>query len=264
MSSSREMDVTQIEQLLQSFLDLFKQYSEEIFGNRQQARLDELRSKLQRMEPKVTHYVIEIVGHGTVVVGSMGYRQGIAHSDLLATALMGGNNELSHNFRDYESSVEMMLNRALGNIEAGLWPPEETEPTLVIRDTVLRQRCFDLLGAPGNFDRVIREATVILEDRIRNKVSHDTLTRLIPTSGDQIGENLINKLFSPDDPVIIFSDEKDARIAFRKMLIGINAFLRNPYHHRLDDKVEWSWAWSIIGFIDQLLFEIENCRTSDS
>lgn len=263
MNASHMIDVDHVKHVLQSFLGLFNEYSDEIFGTHQEDRLDNLRGQLQRMEAEVTRYLLQIVGDGVIVTGSFGIRQQIAHRDLLTTALMGGNNELALNFGDYDDCVTSLLNRALGRIDAGLWPPIEPEPTLVIRDVTLRQRCFDLLRAPGNFDRVIREATVILEDRIRSKVSHVTLARLIPQSADQSGEKLINKLLSPNTPVIVFSGDKDARVAFHKMLLGINAFLRNPHHHRLDDTVEWSWAWSIVGLIDQLIYLIDNCTTSE-
>ena len=264
MTPSRDSNVAQIRQILLSFLELFGQYSVEIFGVRRRTKLDNLRHRLQRLEPQVTHYVLQILGDGGVVVGSMGIRQNLAHRELLATAVMGGNNELELNFVDYKDAVTAILNRALGSIDSGIWSPGEPEPILVIRDTVLGQRCFDLLRAPGNFDRVLREATIIIEDRIRNKVSHDTLARLIPQSADQSGENLINKLLSPNNPVIVYSDNRDARIAFHKMLLGINAFLRNPHHHRLDDTIEWSWAWSVVGFTDRLLYQIDNCTTSEA
>jgi hypothetical protein len=263
MSPNMEEEVCKIKQRLQSFLDIFNQYSDEIYGDHNQAKLDQLRTQLQRMEPQVSKYIVEIIGGGTVTVGSFGLIQRIAHIDLLPTALMGSNNELPHNFHDFKEPATMLLNRALGCIDTELWPPKEPEPTLLIRDEELKQRCFDLLKAPGHFDRVIREATVILEDRIRNKIKHDILTKLIPQSADQTGENLINRLLSPSSPVIIFSEDKEARIAFHKILIGFNAFLRNPHHHHIDDKIEWSWAWSIIGFVDKLLLEIEKCTVTE-
>ena len=255
-------DISLIKTTLQSWLDLFTQYSNEIFGAHQQPKLDELRNQLQRLEPLVTSYVLQICGNGVITTGSFGVRQQIRFNALFATAVMGGNNEDHLNFYDYKDSITSMLNSALGRIDARLWPPKNPNPTLIIRDDTLRERCLDLLQAQGNFDRVIREATTILEDRIRNKVPHDTLAKLIPQSADQTGENLINRLFSPDKPVIVFSDSKEERIAFYRVLVGINSFLRNPHHHKIDDAIEWSWAWSITGFIDQLLYFVDNCSIS--
>ena len=42
-----------------------------------------------------------------------------------------------------------------------------------ISDTDLKSRCSDLLSATGNFDRVINQATQVLEDRIRVKSGAD-------------------------------------------------------------------------------------------
>ena len=117
----------------------------------------------------------------------------------------------------------------------------------------------DLLMAPGSYDRVIREATVVLEHRMRNKVPHEVLARLIPNSADQTGENLVNRLFSPDEPQLVFSSDRSRRIAFHRMLLGIVSYLRNPYHHEIDPSTDWSWAWSAVGLIDRVLADVEGC-----
>jgi len=251
--------VQEVKDTLNSFLEIFNKYSKEIFGAYRSERLDSLRTQLQKQEPQVTNMLLQILGDGTVGISSMTQSQTIPHRDLLPTALMGGNNEISHNFYYYEAPVINLLYRALGTIDAGLWPAKEPTPILVIKDDELRSRCSDLLSAPGLYDRVIRESTTILEDRIRNKCPHETLARLIPNAVDQSGEKLINKVFSPDHPVLSISTEKPKRIAFHKILVGMISFLRNPYHHHLDETTEWSWAWSIVGFIDRLLADIDSC-----
>ncbi|MDD4874335.1 MAG: TIGR02391 family protein [Dehalococcoidales bacterium] len=183
----------------------------------------------------------------------------IPRRDLLMTALMGGNNELSHNFYSFQAPVTNLFNRALGAVESGLWSPQEPTPVLVIKDDELRSRCSDLLCAPGNYDRVIREATTVLENRLRNKPPHELLVQLIPNAADQIGDNLVNKLLSPNNPILAISSDKQKRIAFHQIMLGIISYLRNPYHHILASYTEWSWAWSIVGFIDRLLSDIEIC-----
>jgi len=263
MNASHLTDVGHVKHILQSFLGLFNDYSDEISGTHQQDRLDALRGQLQTMEAEVTHYLLQILGDGIIVTGSFGIRRQIAHRDLLATALMGGNNEMSINFYDYKTTVTSLLNRALGAIETGLWPRKEPKPVLVIRDNILKERCSDLLKAPGNFDRVIREATTILEDRLRNKVPHDILAKLIPIAAEQTGDTLINKLCSPNNPVLKVSSEKHERIAFHRILLGVISYLRNPHHHKINDTTEWSWAWSTVGLIDKLLADIESCVVCD-
>ncbi len=247
----------QVKCVLESFLSKFEMYSEEINGNRN--FLDGLRRDLQRHQPQVTSYILDIIGEGTVTLSTIGK---FTHSNLLAFALMGGDNEKPRIFNIYESAVTNLLNRTIGAIETGLWPPKESKPILTIKDDKLKERCSDLLQAPGYFDRVIREATTVLEDRIRNKVPRGMLAGLIPIANDQTGDSLVNTLFSPNNPVLIISDNRKEQIAFYRVLLGIVSYLRNPHHHKLDDRTEWTWAWSIVGFIDKLLAEIETCEIS--
>jgi hypothetical protein len=252
----------QMEAELGAFLNTFEEYAAEVFGNHQWERLNTLRSSLQKQEPLVTRYILEVLGDGVVELASFGRRDRVKHRDLLATALMGGNNELTHNFADFSAPVTMLLNRALGILEKGLWSPRGPDPVLVIKDEQLRSRCSDLLSSPGLYDRVIREATTVLESRIRSKCPAERLAALIPNEADRTGENLVNHLFNPEHPVLVISDEKGKRIAFHRMLLGVFSYLRNRYHHNIDSSTEWSWAWSTVGFIDRLLAEVEGCSVS--
>jgi len=252
--------VQEIKEALVSFLRIFNEYADEILRKPQQHnRLNELRTQLQLQERRITRHITNILGNPSVTVGKLGYTVPVSYENLLATALLGGNNELPHNFGNYHATVTSMINRAIGALNEGLWPPKGPKPILIIRDNELRDRCSDLLSAPGHYDRVIREATTVLEDRIRAKCPYDILSRLIPQSADQTGETLINKLFAPDKPVLSVSDEKPKRIAFHRILLGTFSYLRNPYHHSLDPNTEWSWAWSTVGFIDRLLADIDSC-----
>ena len=58
-----------------------------------------------------------------------------------------------------------------------------------IKDNDLKNRCADLLSAPGNFDRVINQATLVLEDRIRTKSGIDKPPAGVP---------LVNTALNPD------------------------------------------------------------------
>lgn len=255
----KEERIEQARHTLQSFLEVFHDYANEVFGDHDSHRLDELRTQLQQQEPQVTNLVLGILGNATFTTGPLWARSTISRRDLLSSALLGGNTELPHNFRDCSSLVDSTLNRALGAIETGLWPREEPAPILVIKDDELRQRCSDLLAAPGCYDRVIRESTTVLEDRIRSTCPHEMLSALIPQAADQRGENLINRVFKPDKPVLSISSDEYQRRAFHRIMLGVVSYLRNPYHHRLNPNVEWSWAWSTVGFIDRLLADIDSC-----
>lgn len=250
----------QAKDTLESFLNLFNEYAGEIFGEHRSDHLDRFRTQLQKKEPQVTKLLVEILGDKVIAVAGFGRSVQIPSRDLLPTALMGGNNAEKVNFYDFNAPVTSLLTRAVGAIDTGLWPPTELSPVLIIKDDELRERCSDLLASPDNYDRVIREATTILEDRMRNKCPHETLSKLIPHSADQTGDALVNNLFSPDKPVLSISSDKHNRIAFHRILLGAVSYLRNPYHHKLDPNTEWSWAWSTVGFIDRLLTEIESCE----
>lgn len=255
--------VQEVKGTLNSFLEIFNKYSKEIFGSRRRDNLDKFRIQLQQQEPKVTKYILDILVDGTVTIGSFRTWHTLSYRDLLPSALMGGKNEEKHNFYDYMAPVTNLLNRALGTIDAGLWPRKEPTPVLVIRDNELRERCSDLLNSSGNYDRVIREATTVLEDQIRRKPSHTTLARLIPQATDQTGENLVNKLLSPGNPVLVVSNERHKQVAFHRIMLGVFSYLRNPYHHKLDPLTEWSWAWATVGLIDRLLAEVESCSVAE-
>ena len=250
----------EIQQLLLTFLENFTEYANEVHNEHRTQTLLELRTKLQRLEPTITPLLIEDQGYALLGLEHIGRVQ---LQSLLMLAVAGGNNEDIVNFYVFETAVNSAINHALGRLEAGLWPKKEPEPVLLIHDEELRNRCTDLLKAPGYYDRVVREATIILEDRIRQKLSHGTLSCLIPNSSDQQGRNLIDKLLNPNSPIISVNSDKNIRVKFRDILIGVVSYLRNPYHHHLDDHTEWSWAWSTVGFIDGLLNEIDHCTLSE-
>ncbi len=251
--------IKHVKDALESFLEMFDQYAKEVYGDHRHDRLDTLRTNLQRQAPEATNYLLEILGDAIFAFGSGWQRSTISLRDLLAASSLGGNNEMPHNFQNYEALATSALNKAIGAIEAGLWPPKDLTPVLIIKDDELRSRCFDLLQAPDNYDRVIREATTVLENRLRSKPPHALLAQLIPNAADQMGNNLVNKLLSPNNPVLVISSEKPKQLAFHQIMLGAVSYLRNPYHHSLDPYTEWSWAWSTVGFIDRLLSDIEIC-----
>jgi hypothetical protein len=171
-----------------------------------------------------------------------------------------GPDTLSGRIQEFQRDVQRKLRRIESfRDRLHLYEPETPTPVLVIHDEELKSRTSDLLAAPGNFDRVIREATTILEDRIRRKVPFDDLAKLIPAAGDQTGDALVNRLANPSSPIIVFGEHHVQTRLFR-MLGAVIAYLRNPVHHAIDDSVKWSWAWSVVGLIDQLLEQVANAK----
>lgn len=122
----QQAEINEIKELLESFLKIFDEYKEEICSERpQRSRLNELRKQLQLKEPQITKNILNIIGNESIVIRSYGSQATLSYASLLPTALMGGNNELKHNFGDFYGPVTSTLNRTIGKIEAGLWPPKD-------------------------------------------------------------------------------------------------------------------------------------------
>jgi len=120
-----------------------------------------------------------------------------------------------------------------------------------IKDQDLRDRCFDLLSASSNFDRVINQATLILEDRIRVKSQvKDKLE----------GVKLVNKVLNPDlsKTILKVSNDEDEHKGICDLCRGVMSSFRNSTHHHLTDKFSREDALKFCGFIDILLNIIDN------
>jgi len=246
----KEVDLANYKGTLEEFLEKYVDYTDRLGDYH---GLEGLRTWLQRRTNLVdliinrVHYEPEYTIRGKT----------FTFYSVLAATLEEGANEKEH-WKDIKAHVIRIINEGIGNIENNTIILKEIEPVLVIRDQTLRRRCLDLLKAPGNFDRVINQATQVLEARLRDSMSYEKLCEVIPEAKEHIGEPLANKLLSPNKPVIVISDKQIERAAFHKMVVGIIAYLRNPSHHFLDDKTEWSLAWSVVGLIDSILSELEN------
>lgn len=216
-----------------------------------------LRTKMQR-QSKLVLRIIDFVHGGCSL--RLDKSTTINFDQALSYVLTGNIRIQTREF--VEANVESVLNQAIGNIEHGTIPSGKLEPILPIKDETLRRRCLDLLNAPGSFDRVINQATQVLEERLRSKLPFGELCELIPEAKNQIGETLAHRLLAPPNPPIIVSDKPEERSAFHKMVVGIISYLRNPSHHSLNEDTEWALAWSVVGIVDSFLSELDNSYIS--
>lgn len=115
----------------------------------------------------------------------------------------------------------------------------------LIEDEELYDRCHDLIKAPKNFDRVLREATTVLEDRIRRLSGLKKMK----------GVNLVGKALNPDPTkaVLKVSDKKFEQEGFFNICKGLMLSFRDTTHHELSDKFTKQDALKFCGFIDSLL-----------
>jgi uncharacterized protein (TIGR02391 family) len=120
---------------------------------------------------------------------------------------------------------------------------ERSLPSL-IADDKLRQRCEDLLAADAHHDRVIREACVILEDRVR---------KAIGAGKDVVGVSLMQKAFSPNKNVLRLSEHDKEQVGAMNIYSGVMAFFRNAAGHNLIDTYSQEDALRFVVFVDLLL-----------
>lgn len=118
-----------------------------------------------------------------------------------------------------------------------------------IRDPQLHDRCADLLASDSKFDRVINQATLVLEDRIRKKVGGSDLT----------GTRLANQFIKSDatSSPIVFSPDGDEQKGYADLVRGVFLALRNGTHHQISDEFSREDAFAICAFIDRLLRLLE-------
>jgi len=117
----------------------------------------------------------------------------------------------------------------------------------LLQDDQLRDRCKDLLLAKKHFDRVLREATTVLDDRLKKKSEISSMNPV----------NLVNKVLNPQKPVIQVSAEKEEQEGFHSICKGVMLAFRNRAHHSLSEKFTQQDALKFCGLIDTLLGTIE-------
>ncbi len=125
-----------------------------------------------------------------------------------------------------------------------------------IKDEELKSRCSDILSSPSNFDRVINQATLVLEDRIRKKSKLN----------DLVGVNLVNKAINSDleRSVLQTSDDAEEHEGISHICRGIVLSFRNPTHHKVIGNYTREDALKFCAFVDLLLAIIEKSKLKNA
>jgi uncharacterized protein (TIGR02391 family) len=122
----------------------------------------------------------------------------------------------------------------------------------LLEDDELKERCRDLLLANKNFDRAVNQATLVLEDRIRDKATPPTKL---------VGENLVNFAFKEDVAKTVLkvkSGDPDDQRGCTQILRGVVPYLRNKTHHHIVKDFSREDALRVCGFIDVLLRVVDD------
>jgi uncharacterized protein (TIGR02391 family) len=108
-----------------------------------------------------------------------------------------------------------------------------------------------LLAADEHHDRVIREACVILENRVR---------KTIGAGKSVVGTSLMERAFGKNGPLRL-SDEDQEQIGAMQVYRGVMAFFRNDAGHNIIDTYSQEDALRFVVFVDLLLAMVGRAST---
>ena len=121
-------------------------------------------------------------------------------------------------------------------------------------DPELWERCRFSLSAGGDdpkaWDKAVRTATVVLEERLRK------LGKTEAINPDATGEGIVNIIFGKSSVLSGKLDDKQ-REAYRNLYAGMMSVFRNRYAHRIIDPSP-EVGGAIIAFIDLLLKTLDD------
>lgn len=122
-------------------------------------------------------------------------------------------------------------------------PTSTTDAAAFVQDQVLRERCEKLLAANSHFDTVIREAAVVLEDRVREAIGGSGAT----------GVPLMEHAFSQKAPRLQLSTDPQEQLGAMQLYRGTMTFFRNPVGHQLNHTYTREDAVRFVVMVDLLL-----------
>jgi uncharacterized protein (TIGR02391 family) len=115
----------------------------------------------------------------------------------------------------------------------------------ILEDLELRGRCRDILLAKKHYDRVVREATTVLDDRLK------TLSGIsLMNPGDLVGKALNP---DPNKAVFVVSNKKEEQQGFFNICSGVMLAFRNKAHHSLSDAFTQADVLKFCGIVDAIL-----------
>jgi hypothetical protein len=117
-------------------------------------------------------------------------------------------------------------------------------------DSDLWERCRYSLSSGGNdpkaWDKAVRTAVVILEERLRKLGNTESI------NPNATGEAIVNLIFGGNNSILKGKLDDKKLKAYRDLYAGMMSVFRNPYTHRIQDPSP-EVGGAIIVFIDLLL-----------
>ena len=141
-------------------------------------------------------------------------------------------------------------------------PSPESGTEFAIVDPTLRKRCLPILRAidgmvaasgEQQFDTVIREVSVILEDRVREVAGY---------TGKASGADLFSITMAREPVMIRFSTETDVQEAAHLFFRGYSGLVRNEVMHRLVPTYARERVIQLVCTVDYLLYLLSNTQVS--
>jgi hypothetical protein len=115
-------------------------------------------------------------------------------------------------------------------------------------DPELWRHVGTLIGA-GDWDKVVREATVFFEDWVRTKTGS-------PASA--IGGDLMSQTFKPGGPLALGTGHTSEAEGWHKLARGLSEAVRNPTGHRIlrGQRNAQRYAMGVVGTVTLLLAQV--------
>jgi len=141
------------------------------------------------------------------------------------------------------------LTREVEKLRSDLLAAQQHSITFV--DDEVRERCADLLARPGKADTAVREACVVLEDRLR---------RAAGLGKEVIGVELVDRCLSPKDGKLVLSEIAAEQQGIHQLYRGTIGFFKNPTSHRIIQEYDVTRARQVVGLIDTLLAVLRDAK----
>jgi uncharacterized protein (TIGR02391 family) len=127
----------------------------------------------------------------------------------------------------------------------------------LVSDRILRGRIKNILLGKRNFDIAVNQATLVLEDRLRNKAKPRMQKRVV-------GVDLVNSVCKSDlnQTILRLSENPDEQDGLTNILRGVMLAFRNPTHHDLMESISREDAIRVCVFVDLLLRVVDYATVS--